>query len=99
MKSMTQAFAILLAVFLGAYTSAAKDGSRDASTSSRPNILLVIGDDIGMDATTSIYPGMIDDLVKKYGPSGRNHPDYGKIAGKPASTPVMDKFARQGMRF
>jgi arylsulfatase A-like enzyme len=59
----------------------------------------VIGDDIGMDATTNMYPGMIDDLVRKYGPSGRNHPDYGKIAGKPASTPVMDKFASQGMRF
>ena len=52
-----------------------------------------------MDATTNMYPGMIDDLVKKYGPSGLNHPDYRKIEGKPASTPVMDKFARQGMRF
>ena len=28
-----------------------------------------------------------------------NHPDYRKIDGKPASTPVLDKFAKQGMRF
>jgi len=49
--------------------------------------------------TTGMYPGLIDDLVKKYGPSGRNHPDFGKINGRPASTPVLDKFSRQGMRF
>lgn len=52
-----------------------------------------------MDVTTGIYPGLIDELSKKYGPSGSNHPDYLKIDGKPASTPVLDKFASQGMRF
>lgn len=69
------------------------------SAARRPNILLVIADDIGIDVMSNVYPGMIDDLVKKYGPAGHNHPDYRKIAGKPASTPVLDKFASQGMRF
>ena len=68
-------------------------------TSPRPNIMLIISDDIGLDATTGMYPGMIDDLVKKYGPSGHNHPDYKKIDDKPASTPVLDKLSKQGMRF
>jgi arylsulfatase A-like enzyme len=99
MESILKTALILAASFLWMPTSIAKEGGGKNSTSRRPNILLVIADDIGMDATTNMYPGMIDDLVKKYGPSGRNHADYGKIAGKPASTPVMDKFAKQGMRF
>lgn len=99
MRSMTYAAAVLMAVFLGGYPSAAQDGSSDTGKSRRPNILLVIGDDIGMDAMSNIYPGMIDNLVKKYSPSGLNHSDYRKIDGKPASTPVLDKLAGQGMRF
>jgi arylsulfatase A-like enzyme len=46
-----------------------------------------------------MYPGLIDDLVDKYGPSGHNHPNFKKIDGRPASTPVLDRFAKQGMRF
>ncbi len=65
----------------------------------RPNILLIIGDDIGLDVTTDIYPGLIDNLVKQYGPSGHNHPRYKEIAGRPASTPVLDSLAKGGMRF
>src|SRR5215471_5975374 len=65
----------------------------------RPNILLVIGDDIGLDVTTDMYPGMIDGLLKQYGPKGRNHPDYGAIKGRPASTPNLSAFAQSGMRF
>jgi arylsulfatase A-like enzyme len=99
MKIMIKAVLILTAVFLGACACAAKDGTDSAGASRRPNILLVISDDVGMDATTGMYPGLIDDLVKKYGPSGHNHPDFRKINGKPASTPVLDKFSRQGMRF
>jgi arylsulfatase A-like enzyme len=99
MKLMTKAILILTAISLLVCTSVAKEGSGKTTTSRRPNILLVIADDIGMDVTTNMYPGMINDLVKKYGPSGLNHPDYRKIDGKPASTPVMDKFASQGMRF
>ena len=65
----------------------------------RPNILLIIGDDIGIDVTTDMYPGIIDDLVKQYGPSGHNHPKYKEINGRPASTPSLDTLARGGMRF
>jgi len=71
----------------------------DNSTSQRPNILLIIGDDIGFDVSTNMYPGLIDDLVKQYGPSGHNHPESNQIKGSPASTPVLDQLAGQGMRF
>jgi len=64
----------------------------------RPNILLIIGDDIGMDVTTDMYPGLIDSLVKQYGPSGHNHPDYKEIRGRPASTPNLNALAKAGMR-
>ncbi len=65
----------------------------------RPNILLIIGDDIGIDTTSNMYPGMIDALTEQYGPSGHNHPKYRDIAGHPASTPVLDTLAKGGMRF
>jgi arylsulfatase A-like enzyme len=70
-----------------------------AHAATRPNILLIIGDDIGIDATTDMYPGLIDGLVKQYGPQGRNHPDYRMIAGHPASTPVLNGLASKGMVF
>lgn len=99
MKSATKATLISVAVLWGACLSAPKEGVGNESASARPNILLVIADDIGMDATTGMYPGMINDLARSYGPSGRNHPAHRTIVGKPASTPVLDKFSRQGMRF
>jgi arylsulfatase A-like enzyme len=99
MKIMTRAFLIIAAVSLWVCSSAFKEAGGKTDTSRRPNILLVIADDVGMDVMTNIYPGLIDNLVKKYGPSERNHADYRKIEGKPASTPVLDKLARQGMRF
>lgn len=66
---------------------------------SRPNILLIISDDIGMDVSTDMYPGMIDGLVEHYGPKGLNHPDYRAIDGRPASLPNLTQLASQGMRF
>ena len=99
MKTMTKAVLMLSVIFLWVSSSTAKDEKVKAGTSRRPNILLVIADDIGMDVMSNIFPGMIDNFVKTYGPSGHNHPDYRKIDGKPASTPVLDKFASQGMRF
>jgi arylsulfatase A-like enzyme len=96
---MIKALFTLTAVFLWVSSSAAKDESSKTGPFRRPNILLVIADDIGMDVMSNMYPGMIDSLVNKYGPSGHNHPDYRKIAGKPASTLVLDRFASQGMRF
>lgn len=95
----TPAVLLIAAVTLIAGIADAHARKVPADAARRPNILLVIADDIGMDTTTHMYPGMIADLVNKYGPSGRNHPDYKKIEGTPASTPVLDKFARQGMRF
>ncbi len=65
----------------------------------RPNILLIIGDDIGLDVTTDMYPGLIDGLLKQYGPKGRNHPDYQAIKGRPASVPNLTSLAQSGMRF
>ena len=64
-----------------------------------PNILLIISDDVGIDVTTGMTPGMIDGLVEHYGPNGRNHPAYMSIAGSPASTPRLDAFAQEGMVF
>jgi arylsulfatase A len=59
-------------------------------TTRKPNILLIVGDDIGLDVTTGMYPGLIDSLEAKYG-SG--------VRGTPASTPVLDRLAQDGMRF
>tara|TARA_A100001391_G_scaffold7621_3_gene4848 strand:- start:45740 stop:47440 length:1701 start_codon:yes stop_codon:yes gene_type:complete len=64
-----------------------------------PNVMLIILDDVGLDLTTGMYPGLIESLSRQYGPEGLDHPDYGKIAGHPASTPVLDSFATQGMVF
>jgi arylsulfatase A-like enzyme len=74
-------------------SAGAQAGSR------RPNILLVIADDIGMDVSTDLYPGLIDGLLEQYGPQGHNHPEYRSIEGKPASLPNLNRLASQGMRF
>jgi arylsulfatase A-like enzyme len=70
-----------------------------AAAPSRPNIMLIIGDDIGVDAVSDMYPGMIDSLLKQYGPSGHNHPKYQEIKGRPASTPSLNALSKAGMRF
>ncbi len=64
-----------------------------------PNILFVVMDDIGMDTTTQMHPGLIDELSTLYGPLGRNHPYYRRIAGRPASTPTLNTLAQQGIAF
>jgi arylsulfatase A-like enzyme len=99
MQSMTKAVLIMAAVFLFAVSSMAKEEKGKAGTSRRPNILLIIGDDIGIDVTSDMYPGMIDKLVKQYGPTGHNHPQYQMINGRPASTPTLNSLAKAGMRF
>ena len=93
----TQCRFILLALVL--IVSASGCPKKGNGQSTRPNILLIIGDDIGIDVTTNMYPGMIDNLVKQYGPSGHNHPKYKEIHGRPASTPALDTLAKGGMRF
>ncbi|TIX51502.1 sulfatase family protein [Alteraurantiacibacter aquimixticola] len=65
----------------------------------RPNILLIIADDVGLDATTGMYPGIEQEMLEAYGPEGLDHPGYLNIEGNPASTPVLDQLARDGMVF
>ena len=79
------------------HANAAEPGKAGAAR--HPNILLIIGDDFGVDVTSGMYPGLIDGLVRQYGPSGLRHPNYQAIKGRPAVTPTLDSFARQGMRF
>ena len=93
-------------VLLGALTvgcdstdPAKEPGTPGSGKAQHPNILLIIGDDIGIDMTSNMYPGLIDSLVKQYGPSGHNHPDYRLIDGRPSSTPNLDSLAQGGMRF
>jgi hypothetical protein len=83
--------ATLAAVSSSSTLVAAQRGN--AAQNRRPNILLIIMDDVGMDVTTDMYPGLIDDLTKQYGPSGLNHPGYRAINGSPASTPNLDRLA------
>ena len=94
-------FIVLAALTVGATSMFAPDkpGTPVSGKSKRPNILLIIGDDIGIDVTTEMYPGLIDSLIKQYGPSGHNHPNYQLIKGRPASTPTLNSLAKAGMRF
>jgi len=64
-----------------------------------PNILFVVMDDIGMDTSSQMHPGLIEELTTQYGPQGHNHPFYGRIAGRPASTPTLNTLAQQGLTF
>jgi arylsulfatase A-like enzyme len=64
-----------------------------------PNILFVIMDDVGMDTSSQMHPGLIEGLTAQYGPQGHNHPFYGRIAGRPASTPTLNTLAQQGIAF
>lgn len=66
---------------------------------SRPNILLIISDDVGLDVSTGMYPGLVDEVARRYGPTGLKHPHQSRIKGHPASTPNLDRLARQGIAF
>lgn len=92
---------VVLAAFAVATTAMAmgKSEKPNDGKSKHPNILLIIGDDIGIDMSSNMYPGLIDSLSKQYGPKGHNHPDYKMIDGKPSSTPVLDSLSNSGMRF
>jgi len=87
---------LALACALGAV---AVSGTAAQAESDRPNILLIITDDVGQDVVTGMYPGLIERLSQHYGPTGLDHPEYARIEGKPASTPVLDRIAREGMVF
>jgi arylsulfatase A-like enzyme len=90
----------ILTFFTGMSSPFAQTQDRGPTASvNRPNILLIISDDVGVDATADMYPHLIEDLTERYGPKGLNHPNYRSIAGRPASTPVLAELARQGMVF
>jgi arylsulfatase A-like enzyme len=90
----------ILTFFAGMSSPFAQAQNRGPTASvNRPNILLIISDDVGVDATANMYPRLIEDLTERYGPEGLNHPNYRSIAGRPASTPVLAELARQGMVF
>ncbi len=65
----------------------------------RPNVLLIVLDDVGLDMTTGVVPGEIERMLALYGPDGHNHPDAARIDGGPASTPVLDKLAQDSLVF
>jgi arylsulfatase A-like enzyme len=90
--------AALLAALVGTQAHAQEpDGAPEPDA--RPNIVVIIGDDFGVDVTSDLYPGLIDELAEKYGPSGHDHPDHRSIVGSHASTPRLDDLARDGMVF
>lgn len=66
---------------------------------SRPNILLIISDDVGLDVSTTMYPGLVEAVSRQYGPQGLKHPGHAAIQGRPASMPNLDRLARQGVVF
>jgi arylsulfatase A-like enzyme len=64
-----------------------------------PNILFVVMDDVGIDTSSQMHPGLIEKLTAQYGPQGHNHPLYRRIAGRAASTPTLNTLAQQGIAF
>jgi arylsulfatase A-like enzyme len=90
---------LLLVFIIICLSSVSQAVSEKSIDQKHPNILLIIADDFGMDVTTDMYPGLIDDLEKKYGPNGHNHAGYKSIRGLPASTPRLDKLSSEGMIF
>jgi arylsulfatase A-like enzyme len=90
---------IALSCALAAGVLAAAPATAQEAGPARPNILLIIADDVGLDVTPGLYPGLADRLLELYGPRGHDHPEYREIDGKPASMPVLDRFASEGMVF
>src|SRR5690606_31833757 len=82
-----------------ACTPTSETAAQAGKDPARPNILLIISDDIGVDVASGMTPGLIDGLLRQYGPSGHDHPAYRSIQGRPASTPSLNALAGSGMRF
>lgn len=99
MQYKFKALALVTSLAFSIGATSATMAAETTGPSRSPNILLIIADDVGLDVTTDMYPGLVDELVAKYGPAGRNHPDYRSIKGKPASTPTLDGLAKSGMVF
>jgi len=68
-------------------------GTTYSTSTAKPNILILIADDIGIDVSTDLYPGIIEELEFKYGAGSG-------VRGKPASMPqVVSRIAEEGMLF
>lgn len=92
MKFGGQALLSLLVTLMGVAGACAGEAAR-------PNILLIISDDVGIDVNSTMYPGLVQRVARQYGPQGRKHPAYAAIEGRPAATPNLDQLAREGVRF
>ena len=99
MQPRLTSFATLAVLFFASAAVAQPPAAAGRGGTARPNILFVISDDVGIDVTSDMYPGLIDGLVERYGPEGLNHPLYQSIRGAPAVTPVLDRLARDGVVF
>src|SRR5690349_14901328 len=91
--------ALAWAALLGALSTSSIAAQSAPDAPRRPNILLIISDDVGIDMNTGMYPGLVQAAARQYGPQGRNHPGYRAIEGHTASTPNLDRLARQGTAF
>jgi arylsulfatase A-like enzyme len=60
----------------------------------KPNILLIIADDTGIDVHSDLYPGLTDQLAAMTKYSGMTG-----IQGTPASVPQLQRLSTQGMVF
>src|SRR6185436_2924911 len=98
-KAIRSTLSVIAALSFAMCAHAADGNAEGKQPARRPNILLIIGDDIGIDVSTSMYPGLIDKLSRQYGPQGLKNPGYEAIQGKPASIPHLARLARQGMVF
>lgn len=101
LNAMLRRIEIVASIFaIASLTARAGLAAEDSEArGDRPNFLLIISDDIGTDVTSSMQPGLIDELIEQYGPSGHDHPEYLSIRGRPASTPTLDRLAREGILF
>jgi arylsulfatase A-like enzyme len=97
MRSLAKSSAAAMIAF--ALSTHAPAQAADEPAAERPNVVVVILDDIGVDSASDMYPGLIDRLTQQYGPSGLDHPGYLKIDGKPGSTPNIARFAAEGVSF
>jgi arylsulfatase A-like enzyme len=97
-SSTSDSFSYTVSDGAGGTSTASVAVSVRQATAGRPNILLMIADDVGIDVLTELYPGLVDAVHGIY--SARGHASASNIRGRPASTPaLLERIAAQGMVF